>query len=104
MKKKGDANMWWIIIGAVVALVVLIVLMVIFTGKTGRLEGGLSECSGKGGACVSSSGNCPRNTLRSSAFDCGSGEQCCIGAAKRCSSDAECGVDGLCAVGYCYSR
>ena len=50
--KKGDANMWWIIIGAVIALVVLIVLLVIFTSKSGKLEGGLLDCESKGGTCL----------------------------------------------------
>ncbi len=45
--------MWWIIIGAVIALVVLIILMVMFTGKTSILEQGLISCDSKGGKCVS---------------------------------------------------
>jgi len=45
--------MWWIIIGAVIALVVLIILMVMFTGKTSLLEQGLISCDSKGGTCVS---------------------------------------------------
>ena len=53
MAKKASANMWWIIIGAVIALVVMIILMVMFTGKTQPLEQGLSDCEGKGGVCVS---------------------------------------------------
>jgi len=52
MNKKADANMWWIIIGAVIALVVLIVLLVIFTSKSGKLEGGLLDCQSKGGTCM----------------------------------------------------
>ncbi len=50
--KKADANMWWIIIGAVIALVVLVVLMVLFTGKTTILERGLLDCESKGGECL----------------------------------------------------
>ena len=49
--------MWWIIIGAVIALVVLIILMVMFTGKTSILEQGLISCDSKGGKCVSCSGS-----------------------------------------------
>ena|SRR3989338_2354553 len=83
MNKKADANMWWIIIGAVIALVVLIVLMVIFTTKTGRLGEGLSDCEGKSGVCVSTSTDaCPSGTLSTSAFDCKSGEKCCLGSPK----------------------
>ena len=44
--------MWWIIIGAVVALVVMIVLMMLFTGKSNKLEIGLMDCAGKGGECL----------------------------------------------------
>lgn len=82
MNSKGDANMWWIIIGAVIALVVLIVLMVIFTGKTGKLEIGLSDCLGKSGQCVSVSDLCPERTLESSAFDCPADKKCCIGIGR----------------------
>jgi hypothetical protein len=49
--KKGSANMWWIIIGAVIALVVMIILMVMFTGKSNKLELGLMSCEGKDGIC-----------------------------------------------------
>lgn len=52
MNKKADANMWWIIIGAVIALVVLIVLLVIFTSKSGKLESGILDCKSKGGECI----------------------------------------------------
>jgi len=51
--KKAGAEMWWIIIGAVIALVVLIILMVMFTGKTSLLEQGLISCDSKGGRCES---------------------------------------------------
>jgi len=44
--------MWWIIIGAVIALIVLVVLLVIFTGKTNILETELLNCESKGGRCV----------------------------------------------------
>lgn len=88
MNTKADANMWWIIIGAVIALVVLIVLMVIFTTKTGRLEGGLSDCEGKGGVCAVDS--CPRGTLSTSAFDCTSSQKCCLGSPKEYTGTSDC--------------
>lgn len=104
MNKKADANMWWIIIGAVIALVVLIILMLIFTGKTGKLESGLSDCSGKGGVCVMTGGPCPVYTLESSAFGCTTaGDKCCIGTPKKCSlTGADCGDDEKCENGHCY--
>jgi len=83
--------MWWIIIGAVIALVVLIVLMVIFTTKTGRLEGGLSDCEGKGGVCATDL--CPSGTLSTSAFDCkNSGQKCCLGSPKEYTGTDDCNV------------
>jgi hypothetical protein len=92
--KKADASMWWIIIGAVIALVVLIILMVIFTGKTTKLEGGLSDCQGKGGVCVQQSSDCPLSSLKSSAFSCNTGAMCCIGSPKKC-------IEGRCDEGHC---
>ena len=84
MNSKGDANMWWIIIGAVVALVVMIVLMVMFTGKSNKLEGGLSACDSKGGKCIVGTA-CPGNSLPGP-FDCldadGKSQVCCIGNPK----------------------
>lgn len=72
--KKASADMWWIIIGAVIALVVMIVLMVMFTGKGSKLEGGLLDCESKGGECVGTPYDCmnidgTKGTI-SSAFDC----------------------------------
>lgn len=91
LNRKADANMWWIIIGAVIALVVLIVLMVIFTGKTTDLGGGLSECEGKSGVCVDPNLGCPQKTVSSSAFECKNNQKCCIGLPKKCSTNQECG-------------
>ena len=90
MDKKASSEMWWIIIGAVIALVVLIVLMVLFTSKTRTLETGLSSCESKGGICVSSDDVCPSRTLSSNIFDCGSEQNCCIGTPKSCEKDADC--------------
>jgi hypothetical protein len=51
--KAGSANMWWIIIGAIMALVVMIILMIIFSGGTEKANMGLFDCASKGGACKS---------------------------------------------------
>ena len=94
MSKKASANMWWIIIGAVIALVVMIILMVMFTGKTQPLEAGLSSCESKGGVCATPPGlPCPSNTFTASAFDCDGAAVCCIGSPKTCKdpSDTSCG-------------
>ncbi len=89
MDKKGDANIWWIIIGAVIALVVLVVLMLIFTGKTGGLERGLSECEGKTGLCVAGNA-CPGQTLKNTVFSCAGGNTCCLGTPRECTATGDC--------------
>lgn len=80
--------MWWIIIGAVIALVVMIILMVMFTGRTGKLETGLSACEGKGGICAVGI-ECPANTLKTTAFECTAGQVCCLGSPKECDPTKE---------------
>ncbi|MBU0459516.1 MAG: hypothetical protein KJ771_01800 [Nanoarchaeota archaeon] len=80
--KRASANMWWIIIGAVIALVVMIVLLFMFTGKSSDLSTGLSDCEGKGGIC-SGDLDCPQSTIKTSTFNCGEGD-CCLGIAKEC--------------------
>jgi len=98
LNKKADASMWWIIIGAVIALVVLIILLVLFTGKTGKLEGGLLSCDGKGGKCGLVTECTANGGTISSAFECPTGLQCCFstlglkkGLNAACTSNAECG-------------
>ncbi|PIN73524.1 hypothetical protein COV20_04850 [Candidatus Woesearchaeota archaeon CG10_big_fil_rev_8_21_14_0_10_45_16] len=90
--------MWWIIIGAVIALIVLIVLMVIFTSKSSALDTGLSDCEGKGGLCVPGNQPCPQSSLQNSAFACTTGSVCCLGVPKRCTSDDECSQGRRCAL------
>jgi hypothetical protein len=76
--KKGDSSMWWIIIGAVLALVVMIVLMIMFTGKTSGVEQGLSECSSKGGECMLPSECKLKGGISSSTFTCSGEDVCCF--------------------------
>ena len=98
--KKAQQNMFWIVIGAVIALVVMIILIVMFTGKTGALETGLLDCESKGGICDYSSEDCkdPKNFPSSddysgedggtvaSAFNCPAGTSsdkvCCFPPSK----------------------
>ena len=85
MSKKASANMWWIIIGAVIALVVMIVLMVLFTEKSSTLEDGLSACDSKGGICYGGDYP-PQGTLQTTVFSCSKqGELCYIGSPRDCS-------------------
>ena len=41
--KKGDSNMWWIIIGAVIAIIVLVLMIVWFTGSGEKLFGSVNK-------------------------------------------------------------
>jgi hypothetical protein len=90
MTKKASANIWWIIIGAVMALVVLIVIIVIFTGRTSTLSDELGNCQSKGGVCVFLGVACPGGTLSANTFSCGETANCCIGAAKRFTGSGNC--------------
>ncbi|PIN76706.1 hypothetical protein COV17_01430 [Candidatus Woesearchaeota archaeon CG10_big_fil_rev_8_21_14_0_10_36_11] len=98
--KKGSANMWWIIIGAVIALVVMIILMVMFTSKTGTLESGLLDCVSKGGTCTSDEICKSSGGSVSSAFSCkDTTTECCFvskkGSGEACKSPTEC-LSGEC--------
>lgn len=107
--KKGSADMWWIIIGAVIALVVLIILMVIFTGKTNILESGLLDCQGKGGSCDFTASECITKGTVSHAFECSnpanipeeSKKVCCFGVKKAsgegCEKNSDC-ISGTCEI------
>ena len=78
--EKGQANVFWIIIGAVIALVVLAVLLLMFTGKTTVLEQGISGCEVAGGECKPSKEACKvLNGTVVSSFECGTGQLCCLG-------------------------
>jgi len=110
LNRKASANMWWIIIGAVIALVVMIILMVMFTDKTNVLEGGLLSCSNKGGDCVLATGDCPENSMESFAFDCpddGGKRKCCLSSLKKnlrsCKLDSEC-ISDNCDGGTCKEK
>src|SRR3989344_3942441 len=99
VQKKASADMWWIIIGAVLALVALIIILVIFNKQTGPASQQFSNCESKGGVCASSGSECPSFTLESIAFECTSGV-CCLGAPKRCTEDKDCSgseSDKICA-------
>ena len=77
MNGKGSANIWWIIIGAVIAILVLFVLLFIFTDQVDDANTSLSDCESKGGDCKEI---CPDKTLPSNLLKCPkSTEKCCIG-------------------------
>ena len=51
--KKGDANVFWVLVFAVLALVVLLVLSVIFGKGITNVREDLAGCTVRGGACTS---------------------------------------------------
>ena len=52
--KKGDANVFWILVFAVLALIVLIVLGVIFGKGITNVQEDFESCSVRGGICKQS--------------------------------------------------
>ena len=79
--------MWWIIIGAVLALVVLVVLVFMFTDNTDRVKVGLSACYG--GECMPKI-DCGNGTINPS-IECPKDESqqdqvCCVGGKKKLTS------------------
>lgn len=94
---RGSADIWWIIIGAVLALIVLVVLLVSFTKQSTGITQGVSDCEGKGGVCVPSDpAICPPKSLKTTAFSCTGGRGCCLGVIEKCVSGTDCspGDDG----------
>src|SRR3989344_8662813 len=79
--KKGD--IWWYVIGLILALVVLIVISVIFTSKSAQVSQGISQCKGllsfgeKQGVCKDA---CTPDEVQAMGFgsDCPKGQKCCI--------------------------
>jgi len=88
--KKAEADMWWIIVGAVLVLIVVIVLLTFFSRGTQKAEAGLSACETTGGKCVQKD-TC-RDTEKgtpSPLFECttddgrpDSNKECCLGMKK----------------------
>jgi len=86
LDKKAQANTFWIIIGAVIALIVMIVLLLMFTGKVNILETGLVDCEAKGGTCVNTlADGCPSTMVKQNFFSCKESQYpdniCCVGTA-----------------------
>lgn len=53
MNKKA-MEIWWILIGAVLALVVFFSLVYIFSDQGGKFRQAVNDCSSKGGQCFES--------------------------------------------------
>ena len=71
--KRASAQVWWIIIAAIVALIVMFVLVGIFTGTTKDVRIGLFDCSSKGGECLD---ECIGSTQK--IFKCPGEKVCCF--------------------------
>ena len=85
MEVKGSANMWWIIVAAIISLIVLIVLVSIFTTESRKFNVGISDCTSKLGICVKTSQDCTSksgtitNTFECSQKDISEGKAlCCL--------------------------
>ncbi|MBU1112142.1 MAG: hypothetical protein KJ896_05160 [Nanoarchaeota archaeon] len=91
LDKKAQANTFWIIIGAVIALIVMIVLLLMFTGNTKILGSGLVDCEAKGGKCDHGLGkSCPDGYVKQSFFTCNPEDwpdkpACCVGSEEKSS-------------------
>ena len=48
---KGDASIFWIIIGAVLALAILVILISIATNRVGVFNTDIQQCVFRGGTC-----------------------------------------------------
>ena len=81
--KKAQANMFWVIIGAVLAIIVLVVLVYFFGRGTEKVALGLSECESKLGKCVSKDICEKDGGSVTGLFECSQGEVCCFGLKKQ---------------------
>ncbi|MBU0470174.1 MAG: hypothetical protein KKA62_05620 [Nanoarchaeota archaeon] len=82
IKKKGEFDMWWIVIGAVLVLVVITILLLIFKGGAEKGESGFMGCLSKGGSCktleaCSDEGGTISETFRCEEKD-GETQYCCF--------------------------
>ena len=79
MQKKGDGQVFWIIVMGILAIVVLFVLISVFTSKIGGVNKQTDSCLFKGGSCVSgTNGACSGNAQRIEGADCTSPQICCV--------------------------
>lgn len=77
--KKAVDNMWWIIIGAIVAIVVGASLLYIVRGGLATQQkniAALSSCGNLGGRC--STTECPPAETSFSSYGCDKNEVCCV--------------------------
>lgn len=89
MMGRASADVWWVIIGAAIALVVLVVIIAAFTRGTAPALKGLSDCHSKSGICASE--GCPHGMTKTSVFSCSSQEEtCCIGVPTECQPNGSC--------------
>ena len=51
MEKRGDANIFWVLVFAILAIVVLTILVVIFGKGVTNVQTDFQGCSVRGGVC-----------------------------------------------------
>lgn len=81
--KQKKAQMWWYIIGFVLAAIVLVISVIILSGKAGQVSTATSQCKGffdfgeKQGVCKPI---CEPGEIQATGFgsDCKENEKCCI--------------------------
>ncbi|MDP3698171.1 MAG: hypothetical protein Q8R47_01150 [Nanoarchaeota archaeon] len=83
MMKKGYADIWPVIAGALLVLVVVVVLLTFYGRSVNKAEAGFSACETAGGKCVDA-GTCGggKEGGTRSPFECKEGEECCLGMKK----------------------
>jgi hypothetical protein len=78
--KRGQGNVMWILVVAIIVLVAGAILIVMFSGRTGDTNTALQNCESKGGVCEI---ECTGATLPAGAFSCPNKDTkkqvCCIG-------------------------
>ncbi len=79
--KKGDMSINLIIVAAIALIILVILAVLLFTRVGGPLTNG-TTCSGIGGQCIESSGNCNDDAgegyILHPTASCSSGQKCCI--------------------------
>ena len=83
--KRGQGNVMWILVVAIVVLVAGAILIVMFSGRTGDTNTALQSCVSKGGTCTveKTPMDCGDNGFPVEVFSCpdlGDKKQvCCVG-------------------------
>lgn len=77
MEKKGQGEMFWVIVFAVLAIVVLVVLIAVFGSRISVFDKDVQSCTLRGGTCQAL---CGSNTQQIENVKCPTTEKpvCCL--------------------------